>query len=141
MPYNDDINNPDYSIINPYNFFVGGDYVRVIILLYIFFCFILNILIIIVITISKKKLSFISKITLSILFVNFFHTFSYLYEWVIKIEGKTTFVGEEKDNTKVGFLLVGNPNDMAACLTQSFSLISSSLSQDFLINIFFLFNK
>ena len=142
MPYNDDINNPDYSIINAYNFFVGGDFVRVIILLYILFCFILNILIIIAILKSKKKLSFISKVTLSILFVNFIHTFSYIYEWVIKIEGKTKIVGEEEDNTRVGFLLVGNPNDMAACLTQSFSLISSSLSQDFLINIFFyLINK
>ena len=142
MPYNDDINNPDYSIINAYNFFVGDDYVRVIILLYILFCFILNILIIIAILKSKKKLSFISKVTLSILFVNFIHTFSYIYEWVIKIEGKTKIVGEEEDNTRVGFLLVGNPNDMAACLTQSFSLIASSISQDFLINIFFyLINK
>ena len=137
MPYNDNIENPDYSITTAYNFFIGGDFVRVIILLYILFCFILNLLIIIAIFISKKKLSFISKITLSILFVNFIHTFSYIYEWVIKIEGKNKIVGDINDNTIVGFLLTGNPNNMGACLTQSFSLISSSISQDFLINIFF----
>jgi hypothetical protein len=42
----------------------------------------------------------------------------------------------------VGFLLVGNPNNMEACHAQAFLLISSSISQDFLINIFFyLINK
>lgn len=137
MPYNDNITNPDYSILTTYNFYVGGDYVRVIILIYILLCFIFNLFILIAILISKKKLSFISKITLSMLFVNFIHTFSYIYEWVIKIEGKTITIGDEEDNTKVGFLLTGNPNHMGACLTQSFSLISSSISQDFLINIFF----
>ena len=136
MTYNDNIEDPNYSINSPYNFFVGGDYARVIILLYILFSFLLNLLIIIAIIISKKKLSFISKITLSILGVNFIHTFSYIYEWVIKIEGKTKKVGKESDNTSVGFLLTGNPNNMDACLTQAFSLISSSISQDFLINIF-----
>ena len=142
MAYDDDINNPNYSIISAYNFFIGDDYVRVIILFYILFCFILNILIIIAIIKSNKKLSFISKITLSILFVNFIHTSSYIYEWVIKFEGKAKNVGEGKDHTIVGLLLVGNPNDMTACLIQSFSLITSSLSQDFLINIFFyLINK
>ena len=142
MKYNDDITNPKYSIFNAYNFFIGHDFVRVIILLYILFGFILNILIIITIILSKKKLSVISKITLSILAVNFFHTFSYIYEWVIKINGKAYQIGEEKDKIFVGFLLVGNPKKMGACLTQAFSLISSSISQDFLINIFFyLINK
>lgn len=142
MTYNDNIEDPNYSIYTAYNFFVGGDYVRVIILLYILFSFILNVLIIVAIIISKKKLSFISKITLSILAINFFHTFSYIYEWVIKIKDKTKSVGREEDKTIVGFLLTGNPNHMAACYTQAFSLISSSISQDFLINIFvYLINK
>ena len=136
------ITDPEYSVFNAYNFFIAHDYVRVIILFYILFGFILNILIIIAIIASKKKLSVISKITLSILAVNFFHTFSYLYEWVIKINGESYQVGEEKDKTSVGFLLVGSPKKMGACLTQAFSLISSSISQDFLINIFFyLINK
>ena len=142
MTYNDNITDPNYSIFTPYNFFVGGDSARVIILLYIIFSFILNALIIIAIIISKKKLSFISKITLSILGVNFIHTFSYIYEWVIKIEGKTKQVGNKNDNIFVGFLLTGNPNNMGTCHTQAFSLISSSISQDFLINIFvYLINK
>ena len=52
MTYNDNIEDPNYSIISPYNFFVGGDYARVIILLYILFSFLLNLLIIIAIIIS-----------------------------------------------------------------------------------------
>ena len=55
MTYNDDINDPNYSILNAYNFFIAGDYVRVIILLYIVFSFILNLIIIFAIFISKKN--------------------------------------------------------------------------------------
>ena len=135
MSYNDNIDDPDYSIFNAYNFFFGGDYTRVIVLIYIFLCIALNILIYIAIFLSKKKLSFVSKITLSILGVNLIHTFVYSYEWVIKIENKTKLVGE--DNNIVGFLLTGNPNNMGGCYSQAFILISSSISQDFLINFFF----
>ena len=138
MKYNDDINDSNYSIFNAYNFFIAGDYVRVIILLYILFSFILNLIIIIAIFISKKKLSFVSKITLSIMGINFIHTFTYIYQWVVKIPNKSKEVGQET----IGFLLTGNPNNMIACHTQAFFLISSSISQDFLINIFFyLINK
>ena len=66
--------------------------------------------------------------------INFIHTFSYIYEWVVKISGKTKKVGNENDNTLVGFLLTGNLNNMTACKCQAFFLIS----QDFLINIFFI---
>ena len=62
MAYNDDINNPNYSIISAYNFFIGGDYVRVIILFYILFCFILNVLIIIEIIKSKKNYHLFKKL-------------------------------------------------------------------------------
>ena len=138
MTYNDDINDPNYSILNAYNFFIAGDYVRVIIFLYIVFSFILNLIIIIAIFISKKKLSFISKITLSIMGINFIHTFTYIYQWVVNIPDKSLKI----ENETVGFLLTGNPNNMIACHTQAFFLISSSISQDFLINIFFyLINK
>ena len=142
MTYNDDIDDPNYSIFTAYNFFIGGDYVRVIILLYILFSTILNLLIIVSIIITKKKLAFVSKITLSIMLINYIHTISYLYQWVIKIPGKTRTIGEEKDRTVVGLLLTGNPNNMGACQAQAFCLISSSISQDFLINtVFFLINK
>ena len=66
--------------------------------------------------------------------INFIHTFSY----IVKISGKTKKVGNENDNTLVGFLLTGNLNNMTACKCQAFFLISSSISQDFLINIFFI---
>lgn len=139
--YYDNINDPNYSIFSTYNFFVGGDYVRVIILLYIVLSFIFNCFIGVSIYISKKKLSFASKITLSIMSINFIHTFAYIFQWVVKIPGKT-FTLEEGDEMVVGFLLVGNPNNMEACHAQAFLLISSSISQDFLINIFFyLINK
>ena len=136
MPYNDDINDPDYSIFNAYYFFIGGDNTRLIILIYIFLCIALNILIYIAIFLSKKKLSFVSKITLSIMGVNLIHTFVYSYEWVFKIENKTILTGDKKDII-VGFLLTGNPNNMGACYSQAFILIASSISQDFLINFFF----
>ena len=56
MSYNDNIDDPDYSIFNAYNFFFGGDYTRVIVLIYIFLCIALNILIYIAIFLSKKKI-------------------------------------------------------------------------------------
>ena len=141
MPYNDDIKDPNYSVFNAYNFFIGNDPFRLIILFYIFFCFALNILIIIIIFISKKKLSFVAKITLSILGINFIHTFSYAYEWVIRTPTKTASIEIEHhkrlSKLSIGLLLTGNPTDMGACYSQAFLLISSSISQDFLINIFF----
>ena len=143
MIYNDDIEDPNYSIFTAYNFFIGGDYVRVIILLYILFSTLLNLIIIVAVIISKKKLSFVSKITLNIILINYIHTFSYIFEWVIKIPGKTKSIGKSSNSDSVvGLLLAGNPNNMKACKAQAFCLISSSISQDLLINIFFfLINK
>ena len=142
MPYNDDIDDPNYSVFNAYNFFIGHDPFRLIILFYIFFCFALNILIIIIIFISKKKLSFVAKITLSILGINFIHTFSYVYEWVIRVPARTKSVEMDHKKITIGLLLTGNPTNMGTCYSQAFLLISSSISQDFLINIFFyLINK
>ena len=142
MAYNDNIDDPNYSIFSAYNFLIGGDYVRVIILLYILLSTLLNLSIIVSIIISKKKLAFVSKITLSIMLINYIHTISYLYQWVIKIPGKTRTLGKASSETVVGLLLTGNPNNMGACQAQAFCLISSSISQDFLINtFFFLINK
>ena len=61
MPFNYNIKDPDYSIFNAYNFFIGGDYTRMIILIYIFLCITLNILIYISIYLSKKKIIFCFK--------------------------------------------------------------------------------
>lgn len=138
----EDILNPNYSVDISY-FWDGGDYVRIIIVLYIILSIFFNLLIVISIFLSKKKLSPAGKITLNIIFVNFAHTFTYLYQWVIKNKGNPyTIIGKENGNSIVGYLLAGNPNNMGICKTQSFFLISSSISQDMLINIFFfLINK
>lgn len=135
-----DITDSNYNVDSSY-FFDEGDYVRVIIICYIILSFILNFIIFVSIFLSKKKITFAGKITLNILFVNFIHTVSYLYEWVVKNE-LTPFEIKDESKNKVGFLITGNPEHLGPCLTQGFSLISSSISQDQLINFFFyLVNK
>jgi hypothetical protein len=74
---------------------------------------------------------------LGVLIMNFFHTFSYFFEWVIKTDVKTELIKIDGDDVNIGGLLVGNPNNFVGCLTQGFLLIFTSISQDFLINIFF----
>jgi hypothetical protein len=69
--------------------------------------------------------------------MNFIHTFSYFFEWVIKEEVELAKAKKDGNDIEVGGLLVGNPNHLLGCYTQAFLLIFSSLSQDFLINIFF----
>ena len=139
-----DVRNPNYSLLNAYNFFGGTDPIRIVILIYIFLSLILNVLNLSVFFITMKKVKRViplaNWIMITVLIVNFIHTFSYFFEWVIKenIETYTIEVGEIKTyNAKVGALLVGNPNKMPSCNAQGFLLISSSISQDFLINIFF----
>ena len=60
---------------------------------------------------------------------------------VVKKEIDTVKIPAKRDKdavlVEVGALLVGNPNHLSACHAQGFLLISSSISQDFLINIFF----
>ncbi len=138
------VSNPNYSILNAYNFFGGSDPIRIVILVYIFLSLILNVLNLTVFFITMKKVNraipLANWIMITVLIVNFIHTFSYFFEWVIKegIDTYTIEVGEiKKFNATVGALLVGNPNKMPSCNAQGFLLISSSISQDFLINIFF----
>ena len=141
-----------------------ADTIRVIILIYIIISFIFNILYLI----SSLKKNFkkipvdqsdIVKTNLiiigNIIFINFLHTFSYLYEWVLQnMDGKDSlYVDDEgkkciqdcKDNpdyNQIGGLLIGNMDNMAACKTQGFFLVFCPLSQDIIINIFFyLINK
>ena len=92
----------------------------------------------------------------NILFINFFHTFSYLYEWVLQnVDGnKSLYVkkdgyicpdGNCKDRpeyNEIGGLLVGNMFHMSTCKAQGFFLVFTALSQDIIIVIFFyLVNK
>ena len=74
---------------------------------------------------------------LSVLLMNFIHTFTYFFEWVIKKDVETEKVNIKGYEVKVGGLLTGNPKNISACKIQGFLLIFSSISQDFLINIFF----
>ena len=126
------------------------DSVRLVKLFYILMSLILNSLIIIAIIKKKKrKYSIGLLITGNILFINFIHTFSYSFEWVLKESNynRTLYINENGDVInnqsldsnyyEVGGLLVGNMNKIGACVTQGFFLVFSAICQDILINIFF----
>ena len=134
------ITQPDYSLLTTKNFFYS-DIFRLIIIIYIFLSFILNILNFIAIVIKqckKKQISIAIIVSFSILLINFIHTFAYSFEWIIKEGMNNEKVKDNKNNEfEVGGLLIGNPLQFSACLAQAFILISSSISQDFIINIFF----
>ena len=149
------ITDPNYSVYSINSFFGIGIPIRLVILIYIFLSFILNLIIVITILTTKRaKYSISFLITGSILFVNFIHTASYLFEWVIQsddisykvpIEEITEDTDIENSNLNqnkieyitVGGLLIGNINNFGWCTAQSILLVSSSMSQDILINIFY----
>lgn len=161
------ISNGDYHFYSLKYFFGFGDEnysfdpIRILKLLYILISFILNTLIVISIFKKKRrKLSTALVLTGNLLLINFIHTFSYSFEWILKeedgsykkilyIDEKGTILNnnetlniEEVDHYEVGGLLVGNALNLGACKTQGFFLIFSALSQDIFINIFFyLINK
>ena len=130
----------NYSLTTTKDFFGGTDYTRIVIIIYIILSFILNIIFFTVAGIKQcrkkeKKFSLGILVTCIFLLVNFIHTFSYFFEWVIKKGVDTYEIGYHK--SEVGGLLIGNPSNFFFCYTQAFSLISSSISQDIIINIFF----
>lgn len=133
--------NPNYSINSVKDFFGGSDPIRVVIVVYIVLSFIFNTIIFVTIgfTIKLKKIQFpiATWIMLLVLLMNFFHTFTYLFEWVIKKGIETTKITIDNNEVTVGGLLVGNPNHIFGCQLQGFLLIFTSISQDFLINLFF----
>ena len=135
------VTNPDYSILDAYRFFGGSDPIRIVIIIYIFLSLILNTLNLTVFFITlkraKKEIPLAIQILISVLLVNFLHTFSYFFEWVIKEGVNTVKIQFDDDIVDVGALLTGNPRKIFGCITQGFLLIASSISQDFLINIFF----
>lgn len=138
------VSNPYYSINSGKNFFGGSDPIRIVIIIYIFLSLILNSTIFASIgyTIYKTKKKFIlaTWIMLSVLLMNFIHTFTYFFEWVIQnekeIESQLVSINNNY-KVPVGGLLVGNPKNIIGCSIQGFLLIFTSISQDFLINIFF----
>ena len=136
-----DVRNPYYSIRSVKDFFGGTDPIRIVIIAYIFLSFILNginfIVIGLTIKIKKKVFPIALWVMLAVLLMNFIHTFTYFFEWVIKKDIKCVKVPIKRNNVKVGGLLTGNPKNFSACKIQGFLLIFSSISQDFLINIFF----
>jgi len=137
-----DVTNPYYSINSVKNFFGGTDPIRIVIIIYIFLSFILNTIIFITIgfTIKLRKIKFpmATWIMLSVLLMNFFHTFAYFFQWVIKDDSIQMFeVDINGRKINVGALLTGNPKNIFGCTFQGYLLISTSISQDFLINIFF----
>ena len=139
-------------------YFFKGDKIRSAIIAFIIISFVFNILYLIsFISILKRKSK--QKIYLilmgNILLINFIHTFSYFYEWVLQNvdNNKSLYIDDngikciepDCDNenyNEIGGLLIGNMDNLAACKTQAFFLVFSSLSQDIIINIFFyLINK
>ena len=132
----------------------SSDPVRMIKLLYILISLILNFLIIVfLLKRKKKKFSTALILTGNILIMNFIHTFTYSFEWILKEEDerheKALYITEngtvlndipnlnDYKYYEIGGLLVGNPYNMNACKLQGFFLVFSALSQDILINIFF----
>ena len=116
------------------NFFKG--YERRIILIYILLSFILNLIIIISIYLTKnKQISFTIRITASILVVNFINIFAYIFEWVICKTKKN------EEQFYIG-LLIGNSESEYTCKLQSFFILFSSMSQDYLmILLFYIVNQ
>ena len=103
---------------------------RAIVLFFCLISFILNIIIIISICLAKnKKISIVVRITGSILLVNFINIFSYSLQWV-------RCFNKNGDNYSIG-LLVEKAGKFYACNIQSFILLLSALSQDYLIILFF----
>ncbi len=131
------VTDPNYSLMSVRDFFGGSDHVRFVIIIYIFISFIFNIFNFVVVGIiycKTKKINLGILVTSGILFVNFSHTFAYFFQWVIKSDDVIT---KTIDGIEVGALLTGNPTHFFACTAQAFILISTSISQDFIINIFF----
>ena len=103
------VTNPNYSLLNAKNFFGGTDPIRIVIIIYIFLSLLLNTLNFVVFFITmkraKKEIPLPIIILITVLIVNFLHTFTYFFEWVIKKEVNTAKVRiNEKIEVEVGGL-------------------------------------
>lgn len=140
-------------------YFFNADIFRLIIIIFVIISFIVNVLYFITSLKTKFKdeiLQINLILTRNILFINFLHKFSYLYEWVLQNVDNESSLYANKDNGEIGTienkddknyfriggLLVGNMYKMEACQAQGFFLVFTSLSQDILILIlFYMINK
>lgn len=140
-------------------YFFNADIFRLIIIIFIIISFIVNVLYFITSLKTKFKDELLQNnliLTRNILFINFLHKFSYLYEWVLQNVDNESSLYVNKDNGEIGTienkddknyfriggLLVGNMYKMEACKAQGFFLVFTSLSQDILILIlFYMINK
>ena len=140
-------------------YFFNGDIIRLIIIIFIIISFIVNVLYFITSLKTKfnKEIHQINLIlTRNILFINFLHIFSYLYEWVLQnVDNESSLYLSKEDGSmgskeskddknyiQIGALLVGNMYNMEACKAQGFFLVFTSLSQDIIIVIlFYMVNK
>ena len=128
---NNNITNPNYDFFTAEKFLGFEDLTRFIIIIFIFLSFLLNLFIFFTIFYykSKKQMSFSGIITCNILIINFLHTLSYIFNWVLKSNETETNIGN------VGALLIGNPSNIALCSLQGCFLIFFSLCQEILNNL------
>ena len=117
-------------------YFFSGDKIRSVIIVYIIISLIFNVLYLIsfISILRRKPKKRIHLILMSnILLINFVHTFSYLYEWIIQNVNNNSSLYidnngikcvkqncNNSDYNRIGGLLVGNMDNMTACKTQAF---------------------
>ena len=139
----DNIKEGKYDFFSTESFF-AEDAVRFLKFINIVISFILNLLYIIsylkikCIKKIRNKNSFSFILIINLLMENFLHTFSFLLNWMRFVKDDFFEFYDNNELYQIGGLLIGNPsNYMTMCKIQGFLIIYSSLSQDFLINIFF----
>ena len=104
--WKNNVTNPDYSFVSAKNFFGGTDSIRIVIIIYILISFVLNCLNFTVFFITMKKANRETPlaiwILISVLLVNFLHTFTYFFEWVIKEGVNTIKIMIDETEVEVG---------------------------------------
>lgn len=106
-------------------------YERIIVLFFCLISFLLNLSILISICVAKhKKISIVMRITGSILIVNFINILSYTFQWVID-------KSEDEEEKVYTIKLLFEKTNNYVCSLQSFIMLSSALSQDYLVIFFF----
>ena len=141
---NSTIEDSNYNFFSVNGFFGINDHIRLTILSFILLSLILNIIIFTILLKRKKTkktggFSLSGILTFNILTVNFIHNLSYIFNWVIKDNTTEYRKDPDKPGLNVGALLIGSPSKYYPCIFQGFLLIFFSMSQDFIINIFFAF--
>lgn len=134
------IEDPNYDFMNAKNFFTGSDdSFRLIIIIYVIISFLLNSIIFLTICSYKRRKEYSIKglLTWNILIINFFRTLIYMFNWLIKNEWTETIL-DDGQSVNIGGLLLGNPNNFALCQFQAFALLTLTMSQDIIVNIFFI---